>query len=287
MSTALVPKMNLPVVADSLDAYIQQVNAIPLLSDEQEQELARRLQLQNDLEAARQLILPHLRFVVRIARGYLGYGLALGDLIQEGNIGLMKAVKRFDPTYGVRLVTFAVHWIRAEIQEFILRNWRIVKVATTKAQRKLFFNLRSGKKRLGWMSQDEVDAMADDLDVGADTVLEMESRMSGQDIAYDPYSGANDSDGDMVLTPAEYLADRTSDPLVQLEGSDWEDQARSQFADALENLDDRSRAILQRRWLDDEKTTLQELAAEYGVSAERIRQIETAAIKKLRACVTV
>ena len=284
MNTALVPKsMNLLTPVDSVESYIQAINGIAMLSAEEERALAVRLTQRNDLEAARQLILAHLRFVVHIARGYLGYGLPLGDLVQEGNIGLMKAVKRFDPEHGVRLVSFAVHWIRAEIHEFILRNWRIVKIATTKAQRKLFFNLRSSKKRLGWFSKEEVAAVAKDLGVSADTVLEMESRLSGQDISFDP-SPQTDSNEDQDNTaPAAYLQDAHADPAASLEQQEWEEQASSRLAEALESLDPRSRDIVRRRWLSDNKPTLHELAAEYSVSAERIRQLEGNAMKKLKA----
>lgn len=284
MNTALVIKsMNLPVPIDSVDSYIQAVNGIPLLSAEEERALALRLFQHNDLQAARQLILAHLRFVVHIARSYLGYGLPLGDLIQEGNIGLMKAVKRYDPEHGVRLVSFAVHWIRAEIHEFILRNWRIVKIATTKAQRKLFFNLRSSKKHLGWFSKEEAAAVAKDLGVNTDTVLEMESRLSGQDISFDPIphgEGGEDCDS---IAPITYVEDSTADPADVLEQQDWEEQTNGLLAEAMNRLDPRSRDILQRRWLDDEKPTLHELAAEYNISAERIRQLEGNAIRKLRA----
>jgi RNA polymerase sigma-32 factor len=284
MNTALVPKsMNLLTPVDSVESYIQAINGIAMLSAEEERAFAVRLTQRNDLEAARQLILAHLRFVVHIARGYLGYGLPLGDLVQEGNIGLMKAVKRFDPEHGVRLVSFAVHWIRAEIHEFILRNWRIVKIATTKAQRKLFFNLRSSKKRLGWFSKEEVAAVAKDLGVSADTVLEMESRLSGQDISFDP-SPQTDSNEDQDNTaPAAYLQDAHADPAASLEQQEWEEQASSRLAEALESLDPRSRDIVRRRWLSDNKPTLHELAAEYSVSAERIRQLEGNAMKKLKA----
>jgi RNA polymerase sigma-32 factor len=285
MTSALVPKLlHLPAPVDSLDRYIQVVNGIPILSAEEERELAIRLHERNDLDAARQLVLAHLRFVVHIARGYVGYGLPLGDLIQEGNIGLMKAVKRFDPNHGVRLVSFAVHWIRAEIHEFILRNWRIVKIATTKAQRKLFFNLRSSKKRLGWFSKDEVEAVARDLGVNTETVLEMESRLSGQDISFDPAPQADGDDEREHTAPVAYLQDTQSDPSELLEREDWEEQANHRLAGALAGLDARSRDIVQRRWLSDDKPTLHELAAEYNVSAERIRQLESNAMKKLRAC---
>lgn len=285
MDTALIPKsMNLPTPVDSLESYLQVVNGIPMLSAEEEQTLALRLCQRNDLEAARQLIMAHLRFVVHIARGYTGYGLPLGDLIQEGNIGLMKAVKRFDPDHGVRLVSFAVHWIRAEIHEFILRNWRIVKIATTKAQRKLFFNLRSSKKRLGWFSREEVDAVAKDLGVSTETVLEMESRLSGHDISFDPGPEADRYDDQDSTAPVAYLYDSHADPAELWERQDWEEQANSRLAEALENLDSRSRDIVQRRWLSEDKPTLHELAAEYSISAERIRQLENNAIKKLKAC---
>jgi len=285
MDTALIPKsMNLPTPVDSLESYLQVVNGIPMLSAEEEQTLALRLCQRNDLEAARQLIMAHLRFVVHIARGYTGYGLPLGDLIQEGNIGLMKAVKRFDPDHGVRLVSFAVHWIRAEIHEFILRNWRIVKIATTKAQRKLFFNLRSSKKRLGWFSREEVDAVAKDLGVSTETVLEMESRLSGHDISFDPGPEADRHDDQDSTAPVAYLYDSHADPAELWERQDWEEQANNRLAEALENLDSRSRDIVQRRWLSEDKPTLHELAAEYSISAERIRQLENNAIKKLKAC---
>ena len=265
----------------NLDHYIQAVNAVAVLSVEEEQELARRYALEQDLDAARQLVLAHLRFVVHIARSYSGYGLAAADLIQEGNIGLMKAVKRFDPSYGVRLVTFAVHWIKAEIHEFILRNWRIVKVATTKAQRKLFFNLRSGKKRLGWLNNDEVHAMAADLGVEPAVVREMEGRMSGQDLSYD--GSPDDNDESAVLPPCRLLEDRRADPARMLEGADWEEDASARLREAIKTLDERSRDILKRRWLDeDSKPTLHDLAEEYGVSAERIRQIEKGAMIKVR-----
>ncbi|MCB1824497.1 MAG: RNA polymerase sigma factor RpoH [Candidatus Competibacteraceae bacterium] len=287
-TTALVPRMqNLPVPVDSLESYIQAVSQVPMLSADEEQNLAQRLQLRNDLEAAQRLIVAHLRFVVHIARGYLGYGLPLGDLIQEGNIGLMKAVKRFDPAHGVRLVSFAVHWIRAEIHEFILRNWRIVKVATTKAQRKLFFKLRGSKKRLGWLNNEEVNTVARELGVSPDNVLEMESRLSGHDVSFDPAPEADGNDEIDSYAPSAYLRDEQADPSETLEREDWEDQTVSRLGSALERLDPRSRDIVQRRWLNDDKPTLHELAAEYQVSAERIRQLETNAMKKLRAALPV
>ena len=264
----------------SLDAYIQAVGAVPVLSKEEERALAIRFHEEQDLDAARQLVVAHLRFVVHIAKGYLGYGLPLSDLIQEGNVGLMKAVKRFDVSYDVRLVSFAVHWIRAEIHEFVLRNWRIVKVATTKAQRKLFFNLRKAKKSLSWLTHDETQAVADDLGVSPSEVTEMESRLSAYDPEFDP---SPDADDENAFTPAAYLPSPNSDPAIMLEKSDWQDDATSRMVDALETLDDRSRHILQSRWLDEKKPTLHELANEYGVSAERIRQIEVNAIRKLRS----
>jgi RNA polymerase sigma-32 factor len=271
----------LPSTAGSLEQYIQSAFSVPMLTAEEERRLAERLQRHNDLDAARQLVVAHLRFVVRVARGYNGYGLALGDLIQEGTIGLMKAVKRFDPTMGVRLVSFAVHWIRAEIHEFILRNWRIVKVATTKAQRKLFFNLRAAKKRLGWMNRAEVDAVARDLGVKPETVLEMESRLSGQDLCFDPAVNEDEDDGHHYA-PAAYLSDATADPALQLERDDWQDSNTGNLHEALDRLDERSRAIIEARWLTDDKATLHELAARFDVSAERIRQLEKNAIDKLR-----
>lgn len=259
------------------------VNSIPLLTAEQERELADRLYYQQDLDAARQMVLAHLRFVVHIARSYSGYGLAQSDLIQEGNVGLMKAVKRFNPEMGVRLVSFAVHWIRAEIHEFILRNWRIVKIATTKAQRKLFFNLRSQKKRLAWLNNEEVDAVAESLGVEPHEVREMESRLSGQDMAFDP---AADADDDSVFqAPAHYLEDQRYDPARQLEEADWSDSAAANLHEALEGLDERSRDILYQRWLAEEKATLHDLAAKYKVSAERIRQLEKSALNKLKGSI--
>jgi RNA polymerase sigma-32 factor len=284
MSHALVSAkpMNLPVPSERLDVYLQQVNRFPLLSAERERELALRLRDHDDLEAARELVLSHLRFVVKIARGYAGYGLPLADLIQEGGIGLMKAVRRFDPDVGVRLVSFAVHWVRAEIHEFILRNWRIVKVATTKAQRKLFFNLRSSKKRLGWFSRDEVESVAKDLGVSPETVLEMESRLSGQDISFDPAGTAEDEE-DGTWAPAAYLAaPEAADPARLLEQCDWEQQNVDQLQAALGELDERARTIVEQRWLNDQKATLHQLADRFGVSAERIRQLENNAIRKLK-----
>jgi RNA polymerase sigma-32 factor len=282
MSHALVAN-NLPIPSalGSLDAYIHAVNQVPVLAPEEEQALARRFVDEEDLEAAKRLVLAHLRFVVHVARGYQGYGLPIADLIQEGNIGLMKAVKRFDPGQGVRLVSFAVHWIRAEMHEFILRNWRIVKVATTKAQRKLFFNLRKSKKRLGWMNAEEVRAVAKDLGVPEATVLEMESRLQGHDVAFD--APTNQDDEDARPSPAAYLVDHGASPDVRLEVESEGDHQLEVLGRGLAQLDARSRDIVRRRWLADDKVTLQELADEYGVSAERIRQIESNAMKKIRA----
>ncbi|MCO6414135.1 MAG: RNA polymerase sigma factor RpoH [Thiogranum sp.] len=283
MSQALVTtaSLSLPVPSEQLGSYLQEINRYPILSAERERELAIRLRDQNDLEAARELVLSHLRFVVRIARGYSGYGLPLADLIQEGGIGLMKAVRRFDPEVGVRLVSFAVHWIKAEIHEYILRNWRIVKVATTKAQRKLFFNLRSSKKRLGWFSREEVESVAEDLGVAPETVLEMESRMSGQDMSFDPLEAGDDDDS--AWTPAAYLAASGSwDPAQVLEQADLSQQQSAGLQDALEQLDERTRIIVEQRWLAEEKATLHQLADRFGVSAERVRQLENNAIKKLK-----
>ncbi len=263
----------------SLDAYIQAVGAIPVLSKEDEQALAHRFRDEHDLDAARELVMAHLRFVVHIAKGYLGYGLPLGDLIQEGNVGLMKAVKRFDPDYGVRLVSFAVHWIRAEIHEFVLKNWRIVKVATTKAQRKLFFNLRKSKKSLAWLSPDETEAVAKDLGVPTKEVTEMERRLSARDAIFDPPP----VDDDYTFTPAAYLPSPDADPALLVETADWKDDATERMAEALTTLDERSRNILESRWLAERKQTLHELAEQYGISAERVRQLEVNAIKKLRA----
>ncbi|KAF0190297.1 MAG: RNA polymerase sigma-32 factor [Gammaproteobacteria bacterium] len=272
----------LMVPTGNLDAYTRAAFSTPALSVEQEQELAWRFKRDGDLAAARQLVLSHLRFVVHVARGYSGYGLPQADLIQEGNIGLMKAVKRFDPSMNVRLISFAVYWIRAEIHEFILRNWRIVKVATTKAQRKLFFNLRSSKKRLGWFRPDEVAAVAKDLGVKRETVLEMEGRMSAHDVSFDPYADGDDGENERVFAPAAYLAYDGADPAVQLEAADWETDSTDRLHAALENLDERSRDIVQSRWLSADKAILQDLAKKYNVSAERIRQLELSAMKKLK-----
>ena len=283
MSQALVAN-NLPLLSSlgSMEAYIGAVHQIPVLSVEDEQRLARRLREDNDIAAAQELILSHLRFVVHVARGYSGYGLPLGDLVQEGNIGLMKAVKRFDPTVGVRLVSFAVHWIRAEMHEFIIKNWRIVKVATTKAQRKLFFNLRKSKTRLGWLNAEEVRAVAKDLNVSEREVLEMESRLSGRDIGFDAPDDADDDHAPPA--PANYLVARDEDPAMAYESANDEDNQLELLREGMAALDARSRDIIKRRWLDaDSKVTLQERADEYGVSAERIRQVEANALKKMKA----
>lgn len=273
---ALVPGAN-------LEAYVHTVNSIPLLTPERERELADSLFYEQDLSAARELVMAHLRFVVHIARSYSGYGLAQADLIQEGNVGLMKAVKRFNPEMNVRLVSFAVHWIKAEIHEFILRNWRIVKVATTKAQRKLFFNLRSQKKRLAWLNNDEVHRVAESLGVEPREVREMESRLTGQDMAFDPAAEADDDSA--YQSPAHYLEDHRYDPARQLEESDWSDSANNSLHEALQVLDPRSRDILYQRWLAEEKATLHELADKYNVSAERIRQLEKNAMNKLKGSI--
>ncbi|MCK0105742.1 RNA polymerase sigma factor RpoH [Marinobacter sp. S0848L] len=277
LADRLVPGAN-------LESYIQAASRIPVLTVEEERDLAERLHYEGDVEAARQLVLSHLRFVVHIARSYSGYGLAQADLIQEGNVGLMKAVKRFNPEYGVRLVSFAVHWIKAEIHEFILRNWRIVKVATTKAQRKLFFNLRSQKKKLAWLNHDELNAVAEDLGVEPKVVREMEGRLASRDASFD---GPMDDDDDAVYqAPAHYLEDRRADPAVQLENSNWSEDSNGRLMQALSVLDERSQDILRERWLTDSKSTLHELADKYGVSAERIRQLEKNAMKKIKAQMT-
>lgn len=279
MGTSLQRTMAL-IPQGSLEGYVQAVNAIPVLSAEEERELAMRLQQDGDLEAARQLVMSHLRFVVHVAKSYAGYGLPQADLVQEGNIGLMKAVKRFDPSVGVRLVSFAVHWIKAEIHEYVLRNWRMVKVATTKAQRKLFFNLRKSKKRLGWFSHDEARAVADELGVSVSDVTEMEARMSNYDQAFDL---VGDEDDEAGFAPVHYLEDKSSDLAATIENDNWDSHATRRLDSALATLDERSQHIIRARWLDDDnKTTLQELADSYGVSAERIRQLEKNALKKLK-----
>src|ERR1700749_2133149 len=282
MSAGLVAKQTGMVFAGpvgSLDSYIDRVSQIPVLSKEDEVALAVKFRSEADLDAARQLVLSHLRFVVHIARGYLGYGLPVGDLVQEGNVGLMKAVKRFDPTVGVRLVSFAVHWIRAEIHEYVLRNWRLVKIATTKAQRKLFFNLRRMKKNLTWLSAEETAAVAHDLGVSPSEVTEMEKRLAARDMSFDP---TPESDDEEVYSPASYLPAADSDPAESVENAEWESDSSDRLQSALGRLDDRSRDILQKRWMTDDKATLHELADKYGVSAERIRQIEANALGKLR-----
>lgn len=274
----------MPVPQGNLDSYIRIANQYPILSAEQEKELAERYYYDEDLEAAKQLILSHMRFVIHIARGYLGYGLPLADLIQEGNIGLMKAVKRFDPNVGVRLVSFAVHWVKAEIHEYVLKNWRIVKVATTKAQRKLFFNLRKNKHRLAWFNEDEIQKVADDLGVSPQEVREMESRMTGQDLGFDLPVGEDDSE---AYTPSMYLEDNSSNFADELEDEEQMGEATAQLAYALSTLDERSQDIIKTRWLDENKATLQELADKYGISAERVRQLENVALKKIKDAVTL
>ncbi|RWR02395.1 RNA polymerase factor sigma-32 [[Pantoea] beijingensis] len=268
----------------NLESYIRAANVWPMLSAEEEKALAERLHYQGDLDAAKTLILSHLRFVVHVARNYSGYGLPQADLIQEGNIGLMKAVRRFNPEVGVRLVSFAVHWIKAEIHEYVLRNWRIVKVATTKAQRKLFFNLRKTKQRLGWFNQDEVEMVARELGVTSKDVREMESRMAAQDMTFDP---TPDDEGEgRSVAPMLYLQDKSSDFADGIEEDNWENHAADKLSDAMQGLDERSQHIIRARWLDDDnKTTLQELADQYGVSAERVRQLEKNAMKKLRMAI--
>jgi len=280
MGTSLQPVEMLAPGAN-INAYMQAVNGFAVLTADEEKALAERLYYDNDLDAARRMVMAHLRFVVHIAKSYSGYGLSQADLIQEGNLGLMKAVKRFNPEKGVRLVSFAVHWIKAEIHEFILRNWRIVKIATTKAQRKLFFNLRSQKKRLAWLTSEEAKAVAKDLNVEVKHVHEMEGRLSSYDAAFD--AGADDDDESAYQAPANYLEDRRYNPAEQLEAADWSDDNVGRLHQAMESLDDRSKTIIERRWLDDDnKSTLHELAEEFGVSAERIRQLEKNAMKKVK-----
>lgn len=285
MNTALATTQRDMVLAGpvgSFDAYADAVSRIPVLSQEEEVRLARRFREEGDLMAARDLVVAHLRFVLHIARGYTGYGLNIADVVQEGNVGLMKAVKRFDPDVGVRLVSFAVHWIRAEIHEFVLRNWRIVKVATTKAQRKLFFNLRKAKRHLGWLTKDETEAVARDLGVSASEVNEMEKRLAARDLTYD--LPAHDDD-EAVYSPAAYLPAPDADPAEAVGDYEWRNDAAARLEAALDRLDERSRNIVQQRWISEEKKTLHELGEQYGVSAERIRQIENAALKKLRGSV--
>ena len=271
--------------SDNLTAYMRAVNAAPILTAEREYELATRFQQEGDIEAARELVLSHLRHVVKVARGFMGYGLPLTDLIQEGSIGLMKAVKRFDPTRDVRLVSFAVHWIRAEIYDYVLRNWRMVKVATTKAQRKLFFNLRKSRARLGWMNDAEVEKLAGDLDVDSGVVREMESRLSGNDVAFDAM--VDQDDDESYLAPSQHLGDSRFDPEIVAGNQERESERHEQLSLAMEELDDRSKDIVMRRWLGDEKPTLHDLADEYGVSAERIRQIEKRAMEKMKKVISI
>lgn len=268
--------------ASSLDSYIHYANKLPMLTLEEEQTYAKRVRENNDLDAAKKLILPHLRYVIKVARGYLGYGLSLGDLIQEGNIGLMKAVKRFNPEVGVRLVSFAVHWIKAEIHEFILKNWRIVKMATTKAQRKLFFNLRKMKKRLGWFSKQEIDDVAKDLGVKPHEVEQMEARLNKTDSAFDGYGDQDDSATQVTFSPAQYLEDNSANPEALYEDTTTAASEKDALLQAMQSLDERSKMVVQARWLDDKKQTLHDLAAKLGVSAERVRQIEQAAFKKIK-----
>jgi len=282
MSKSLQP-VDQMVPGANLGAYVQAVSSIPVLSVERERELAEDLYYNENLQAARELVMSHLRFVVHIARSYSGYGLAEADLIQEGNVGLMKAVKRFNPEKGVRLVSFAVHWIKAEMHEFILRNWRIVKVATTKAQRKLFFNLRGAKKTLAWLSAAEAQAVADDLGVDVREVQRMEGRLSSRDLGYDLPRDADDEDA--WQAPQAYLEDHSADPALEVESSDWRQNSEAQLHRALAALDERSRDILAQRWLSEQKSTLHELAAHYSVSAERIRQLEQNAMKKIKAAI--
>lgn len=276
-NTMLVPQGN-------IESYIRMANQYPILTAEQEKELTERFYYDEDLDAAKQLILSHLRFVVHIARGYMGYGLPLADLIQEGNIGLMKAVKRFNPEVGVRLVSFAVHWVKAEIHEYVLRNWRIVKVATTKAQRKLFFNLRKNKQRLAWFNEEELQKVADDLGVSPDDVREMESRMTGQDMGFDLPVGSDDDD---AYSPSMFIEDDRSNFADELEDEQYNGKATAQLAYALAQLDERSQDIIKTRWLDEDKATLHELAAKYNISAERVRQLETQALKKIKDCIVM
>ena len=284
MNTALIPAYHqTPVSVSNLSAYIQQVNSIAVLDTEEEYALATELQENDSVDAAQKLVMANLRFVVKIARGYMGYGLQLNDLIQEGNIGLMKAVKRFSPEHKVRLISYAVHWIKAEIHEFVIRNWKIVKIATTKPQRKLFFKLRSSKKRLGWFNHEEVQDVAETLGVKPETVLEMESRLSNYDVAFDAPASEDD---EQAFSPSAYLTDQHADPARQLEADDDRSQHLELMANSLKKLDERSRDIIQQRWLNEDKATLHELADEYQVSAERIRQIEQNAIKKLRVAFT-
>lgn len=283
MSKSVTPlQTSIAVTAGTIESYIASAYQMPVLSVEEERSLALRLHEDNDLDAARTLIVHHLRFVIQVARGYSGYGLPLADLIQEGNMGLMKAVKRFDPHKGVRLVSFAVHWVRAEIHEYVLRNWRIVKIATTKAQRKLFFNLRSSKKRLAWLNQDEVNTVAQQLGVKPAEVMEMELRLSNSDLGFDLPSHSDDEE---PYAPVTYLSHDSNDPETQTAENDWQTHQNQQLQTALTTLDERSRDIIAQRWLAEKKTTLAELAEKYKISAERVRQLENNAIKKLKTSV--
>ncbi len=279
--------ISLPVnlTTGTFDTYLQTISRLPKLTADEERDLALRYREQGDLEAARQLVLSNLRFVAHIARGYSGYGLPMADIVQEGNIGLMKAVKRFDPAMGVRLVSFAVHWIKAEIHEFVIRNWRIVKIATTKAQRKLFFNLRKSKNHLGWLTKDEAEHMAEDLNVDLKTVYEMETRLDGNDMAYDMPTDSNTEE--TTLAPVNYLEQQQADPAAMLEQSDWQEHEEGLLLQALSDLDERSQDILKSRWLSDKKATLHDLAEKYNVSAERIRQLEKRAMGKLKEAVVL
>ena len=273
--------MDISAPGQNLEAYLNSIQNIAILSPEEERKLAADLYYREDLEAARQLVMAHLRFVVHIARGYSGYGLPQADLIQEGNVGLMKAVRKFNPEVGVRLISFAVHWIKSEIHEYVLKNWKIVKVATTKAQRKLFFNLRNKKKDITWLSEDDVKMISNELDVKDDTVREMEQRMSSHDVSFDPYS-ADDSEEGNTYSPADYLTNEDSDPMEIVEKEDFARDQINQLQNAISDLDERSQLILKERWLTDDKPTLHELADKYGISAERIRQIEKKAMEKIR-----
>lgn len=275
-----LPALNFAAPIGSLEAYIARANQIPLLTEEEEKDLACRYFYHKDLEAARQLVLSHLRFVIRVARTYAGYGLGVNDLIQEGNIGLMKAVKRFDPTMGVRLVSFAVHWIKAEMHEFILRNWRIVKVATTKAQRKLFFNLRKATKQLTWFNNEEIENVATSLNVSAEDVRVMEARLNTNHESFDSFQSEDGQEESW--SPENYLEDQRYNPALQLEDKNWSDSREQSLHHALEGLDSRSQDILQQRWLSEDKATLHDLAAKYEISAERVRQIEKLAMDKLK-----
>ncbi|MBM4207329.1 MAG: RNA polymerase sigma factor RpoH [Gammaproteobacteria bacterium] len=281
MSDAITLPVNLSV--GTFDAYLNVVRQMPKLTPEQERALAIRFRDEGDLNAARELVMANLRFVVHVARGYSGYGLSMPDIIQEGNVGLMKAVKRFDPDLGVRLVSFAVHWIKAEIHEFVIRNWGIVKIATTKAQRKLFFNLRKAKSHLGWLTNDEAEAIAGDLNVEVSTVFEMEKRLGNKDISFD--LPADEEAEENYLEPASYIFEQNDDPAIMLENTEWQGHEQKLLTQALDELDERSLDIVHSRWLADEKATLHELAERHQVSAERIRQLEQNAMKKLRAAV--